>query len=244
MVNQLDQDFLKLTNIINLNDRLSINRQANLIKNIGARDLQGLQKLFDLLIERRKINDNQLSYIDGILIQELYFSQVSHICDKLYKYFYLNVVQTNTVIDYTALEQSLVMRNFEKADQLTQISLCNLASSNLSIDNQRSWLYFTDILSLPVEDLRIIDTLWKIYSQEKFGFSIQRDIWLTNNCNWDKLWCNIGWKKQNSLIRYPQEFVWNTSAPLGHLPLFNQLRGVQVLSVLFQHSAWTLSSSS
>ncbi|NET49629.1 MAG: hypothetical protein F6K09_13095, partial [Merismopedia sp. SIO2A8] len=49
----------------------------------------------------------------------------------------------------------------------------------------------------------------------------------------------IGWKSGNSCTRYPNEFTWDISAPAGHLPLSNQLRGVRVMSSLLSHPAWT-----
>ena len=77
-----------------------------------------------------------------------------------------------------------------------------------------------------------------MYSRGKFGFSIQRKIWLTHQCKWNLFWQTIGWTKQDIPCRYPTEFIWTIDAPKGHLPLFNQLRGVQVLSALFNHIVW------
>ncbi|PLZ36777.1 hypothetical protein CBP27_11530, partial [Fischerella thermalis WC542] len=56
--------------------------------------------------------------------------------------------------------------------------------------------------------------------------------------NWDNLWVKIGWKKGKNWTRYPQEFTWDLSAPRGHLPLSNQLRGVRVIASIFAHPAW------
>jgi GUN4-like. len=89
-----------------------------------------------------------------------------------------------------------------------------------------------------VADLQTINTLWKVHSEGKFGFSVQREIWLGSGKNWDKLWPLIGWKKGNNWTRYPQEFIWDLSAPRGHLPLSNQLRGVQPFAALMAHPAW------
>ncbi|PLZ94121.1 hypothetical protein CI594_16205, partial [Fischerella thermalis CCMEE 5196] len=44
--------------------------------------------------------------------------------------------------------------------------------------------------------------------------------------------------KGNNWTRYPQEFTWDLSAPKGHLPLSNQLRGVRVIASIFAHPAW------
>nr|YP_010952330.1 conserved hypothetical plastid protein [Gloiopeltis furcata]WMP13999.1 conserved hypothetical plastid protein [Gloiopeltis furcata] len=139
-------------------------------------------------------------------------------------------------MDYKPLQKLLISKHYRQADRLTQIYLCQLAG--LDEDSKRNWLYFTDIQSLPSEDLATIDMLWRLYSRNKFGFSRQRKIWLSNNCNWEKLWSRIGWKNEGVACRYPDEFMWSIDAPQGHLPLFNQLRGVQVLSALFDHTVW------
>jgi GUN4-like len=48
----------------------------------------------------------------------------------------------------------------------------------------------------------------------------------------------IGWKKDGSFTRYPNEFIWSLDAPRGHLPLSNQLRGNKTMQAIFSHPAW------
>ncbi len=157
--------------------------------------------------------------------------------DKVNKYFKEGVVKlrSSSDIDYKPLYRSLISHNFKTANQLTQKYLNMLAG--LNSDQKRQWLYFTDVLNFPTQDLRTIDSLWTIYSGGQFGFSVQKQIWINNNKNWEKFWHTIGWKNNKKNARYPNEFIWDTTAPTGHLPLFNQLRGVQVLAKLFMHPA-------
>ncbi|MBD3880901.1 GUN4 N-terminal ARM-like repeat domain-containing protein [Phormidium tenue FACHB-886] len=138
-------------------------------------------------------------------------------------------------IDYSSLQELLVRQEFQAADRLTLEKLCELAGG---LAAQRKWLYFTEVEQFPVTDLQTINTLWVIYSEGKFGFSVQRELWLSTGKNWEALWSLIGWKSGNSWTRYPQEFTWNLSAPKGHLPLSNQLRGVRVIASLLSHPAW------
>lgn len=138
-------------------------------------------------------------------------------------------------IDYTPLEQLLAQQEFQAADRMTLELLCQLAGETAM---QRKWLYFTEVESFPITDLQAIDNLWLKYSEGKFGFSVQRQIWLSSGKNWEKFWPQIGWKKGNNWTRYPHEFTWNLSAPRGHLPLSNQLRGVRVMASLLTHPAW------
>lgn len=138
-------------------------------------------------------------------------------------------------VDYSDLQRLLVVEDYQEADRLTLQKLCEL-SGPAAI--QRKWLYFSEVDGLPVTDLQTIDTLWRIYSEGKFGYSVQRQLWLGVNQVWEKLWPAIGWKTGNNWTRYPQEFTWNLSAPKGHLPLSNQLRGVRFIAALFAHRAW------
>ncbi len=138
-------------------------------------------------------------------------------------------------IDYTPLQKLLVSQDFQAADRLTLGLLCQLAGASAT---QRKWLYFTEVDNFPAIDLHTINTLWLIFSEGKFGFSVQREIWLANGKNWENLWVQIGWKDGNNWTRYPNEFTWNLTAPKGHLPLSNQLRGVRTISALLSHPAW------
>jgi hypothetical protein len=143
-------------------------------------------------------------------------------------------------VDYTQLQQLLIDQDFQAADYLTLQKLCQMASPEAV---QRKWLYFTDVECCPVADLQTINTLWLVYSEGKFGFSVQRELWLVLGKNWEKLWKQIGWKTGNNWTRYPNGFTWDISAPKGHLPLSNQLRGVRVIAALLAHPAWTTPES-
>ena len=238
MNNRLREHLLLLKKISTLQDIYSIKKQTELINKISDYQEPGLLALLNLLIERRIDSDIFPSYIDGILFKYLYSSDYIEIKKQVQYHFNEGIVElkSSANIDYIPLQHSLVHENFQHADRLTDLYLRQLAGLNKATD--RKWLYFTDILGLPSEDLHTIDLLWKIYSKGKFGFSTQRNIWLSNNQNWEKLWHKIGWKTNSIALRYPNEFTWDITAPIGHLPLFNQLRGVQVLYYLFQHPVW------
>jgi len=143
-------------------------------------------------------------------------------------------------IDYTPLEQLLAQQDFQAADRITLQKMCELAGPDAV---QRKWLYFTEVENFPIADLQTINTLWLLHSEGKFGFSVQREIWLSTGKNWDKFWLKIGWKTGNTWTRYPNEFTWDLSAPRGHIPLSNQLRGVRVIAALLNHPAWSSTPS-
>nr|YP_010986071.1 hypothetical protein NDC12_pgp147 [Polyopes affinis]WOL36989.1 hypothetical protein [Polyopes affinis] len=228
--------------IAKLENCISTKKQLKIIEEIAKEGEIGQKALLELLINRRIVKKTEIGYLDGCIFEILQSTENIIIRENVNKSFNKGLIKLNTSLknNYQPLQQLLICQKFQEADKLTQTMLCKLAG--LDKNSKRKWLYFTDISSMPSEDLYTIDMLWRIYSRGKFGFSIQRQIWLTNNCNWEKLWNKIGWKNQGTPCRYPNEFIWDISAPNGHLPLFNQLRGVQVLSALFQHIVWNQSN--
>ncbi|MEN9224647.1 MAG: GUN4 domain-containing protein [Thermostichus sp. HHBFW_bins_43] len=138
-------------------------------------------------------------------------------------------------IDYRPLQALLESGSWLEADRLTLQLLCRAAGEGAM---RRGWLYFSEVSRIPAADLRTIDQLWRVASEDRFGYSIQRQLWLGVNRNWERLWPIIGWKQGHHWTRYPDEFTWDPSAPKGHLPLSNQLRGVRVLEELLTHAAW------
>jgi len=237
MNKKLQEDLDELENIIQNANHINANKQLELIQQIAETGEEGQEILLNILIERKNIKINELKLLDGILFEILNKTQLEIIRKKMEQHFQHGLINLKHPLnlEYQPLQTLLISQKFQEADKLTQSQLCKLAGLT---ENHRQWLYFTDIANLPVQDLEIIDILWRIYSRGKFGFSIQRKIWLSYNGNWEKLWNKIGWKKQGVLCRYPNEFIWHINAPVGHLPLFNQLRGTQVLVALFKHIAW------
>lgn len=225
-------------NIAKLQPNISIKELLKTINYLYEQGEIGEENLLNLLIQRQVTNKQPVTILDGLLFQQLYKTQNQQILKKFQSYFNEGILifDKNLQINYQPLQKLLINQNFKEADQLTQDYLCQLAG--LNVNGNRKWLYFTDIESIPIEDLLEIDLLWQIYSQGKFGFSIQRKIWITKKYKWNDFFTSIGWIINDIPCRYPIDFKWTLKAPIGHLPLFNQLRGSQVLSALFKHPAW------
>ena len=148
-------------------------------------------------------------------------------------------LKSESNIDYQPLQRLLAEQDFQQADLVTIQKLCELAGTSAM---QRKWLYFTEVTSFPIADFQTIDRLWIVHSEGKFGFSVQRKIWLSLGKDFGQLWEKIAWRKGNNWTRYPNEFTWDLTAPKGHLPLSNQLRGVRVIDAIFKHPAWSVNS--
>ncbi|MBW4661027.1 MAG: GUN4 domain-containing protein [Drouetiella hepatica Uher 2000/2452] len=217
----------------------SAKTQLQLIQELEKSGEPGLNALMSFLSDRRLASPNPASPspIEGKAYQILLASDQPLCQEFLQAQFPQGLMsgRSERNIDYGALQDLLARQEFQAADRLTIEILCALAGA---ASEQRKWLYFTDVKDLPIADMQTINTLWQVYSEGKFGFSVQRDLWLGVGKNWESLWVVIGWKSGNAWTRYPQEFTWNLTAPKGHLPLSNQLRGVRVMAALLSHPAW------
>ncbi|NBD18787.1 MAG: hypothetical protein GVY04_22445 [Cyanobacteria bacterium] len=208
-------------------------KQLPIISELANAGEVGLEVLMTFL-EKEGTN---LTPAVGEAYLELYGAQLPKTEAFLQEKFPKGVVPLNSErnIDYSPLQVALAQRDFQEADRLTLTKRCELAGEQAM---QRKWIYFTEVENFPSTDLKTMDQLWYVHSQGKFGFSVQRKIWLSLGQDFPKLWTKIGWKKGNLWTRYPNEFIWDLSAPLGHLPLSNQLRGVREFASLMNHPAW------
>lgn len=213
--------------------------QQQLIPQLSTFGNPGLDVLIEFLHNRLS---SPPTWIDGKAYQILFNADYPPAQEFLRACFPTGLVSLRSEcnIDYRSLQQLLIAQDFQAADRITLQKMCELAGTAAM---QRKWLYFTEVENCPVADLQTINTLWLVYSEGKFGFSIQREIWLSLGKNWEKFWAKIGWKNGNTWTRYPDGFTWNLTAPAGHLPLSNQLRGNRVISALFAHPAWSKVSS-
>ncbi|HBB34389.1 MAG TPA: hypothetical protein DDZ80_03600 [Cyanobacteria bacterium UBA8803] len=210
-------------------------KQLQLIPELVNTGVAGLEALMEFLQEQPLDPPNLTA---GLAYQALYQADTPKIREFLQSRFPTGIVplRSELGIDYTPLQQQLAKQDFKASDSVTLAKLCELAGPTAI---QRKWLYFSEVEKFPITDLQTIDALWFIHSQGKFGFSVQRELWLSLGKNWEKLWPKIGWKTGNNWTRYPHEFTWDLSAPKGHLPLSNQLRGVRVIASLLSHPAWS-----
>jgi hypothetical protein len=224
----------ELSEISSQLESASEKKQLQLIPTIIEKGDAGNKVLMEFLLKRRS---DFPTIIDGRIYQLLCQANSGQTQDFIKSNFPQGLValKSEKNVDYSKLQELLVRENFQAADKLTIEKLCELAGESAV---KRKWLYFSEAESLPISDLQTINNLWLVYSEGKFGYSIQREIWLSVGKTWEKLWPKIGWKKGNTWTRYPKEFTWDLTAPRGHLPLSNQLRGVRVINSLLSHPAW------
>ncbi|MGK7889689.1 MAG: GUN4 N-terminal ARM-like repeat domain-containing protein [Leptolyngbyaceae cyanobacterium] len=229
---------LPVSDVQQLRDRLeqgSSKQKFQAIQELAAQGQSGETVLTEVLRQRV---DQPITAVEGSIMQVLASATSPEVQVFLSEHWGekgLVPLPSERGIDYSPIQQALVHKQYEEADRLTLQKMCELAGP---IAARRKWLYFSDVDQFPIADLHVIDHLWRVYSEDKFGFSIQRELWLNSKKDWERLWPKIGWKSDNGWTRYPNEFTWDLSAPRGHLPLSNQLRGVRVMASLMNHPAW------
>lgn len=119
--------------------------------------------------------------------------------------------------DYAKLRDLLAAGKWQQADQET-------AALVLKASGRESWLRVADVEKLPTQALRTIDQLWREYSRDRFGLSVQKHIWqrvvATHKIGW-KAWCcfgdAIGWRVKSNWLAY-SSLNFTPEAPEGELP--------------------------
>ncbi|KFK40247.1 hypothetical protein AALP_AA3G349300 [Arabis alpina] len=153
---------------------------------------------------------------------------------------------TETATKFDVLETHLTNQDFRKADEETRRLLIQISGDSAV---KRGYVFFSEVKSISVEDLQAIDNLWTKHSDGRFGYSVQRKIWLKAKKDFTRFFIKVEWMKlldtevvQYNYRAFPDEFKWelNDEMPLGHLPLTNALRGTQLLKCVLSHPAFVI----
>ena len=132
-------------------------------------------------------------------------------------------------IDYTKLQDLLTGGKWREADEETLKVMLKVAGRE-----EEGWLNIESIEKFPCEDLRTIDQLWVKYSQGRFGFSVQKQIYQEVQGNEEMFGDRVGWRVKGKWILY-SEITFVEDAPRGHLPF----RHYGIIYILFFSRAQT-----
>jgi len=99
---------------------------------------------------------------------------------------------------YQQLETFLKNGQWKEADRETDRLTLQIVGKEAE-----QWLTLEDIQNFPCEDLQMIDKLWVDYSNGKFGFSVQKKVWMacggiSGEYDWDvyeKFADQVGWRR-------------------------------------------------
>lgn len=132
--------------------------------------------------------------------------------------------------EYQQLDKHLASNNWRQADQLTKRLLYKIGKKTPGgFFSSNGYLSRVKFESFPCQDLNRIEQLWNNHSQGKFGFTIQKRLYLetgnTLNGTYDYTTYRafqerVGWLKDGKILLYYQ-LPFDNSAPVGHLPVMN-----------------------
>ena len=191
----------------------------------------------DLNLERNEVTDYleyfvdekifklEISTFDGYVVRltpkgkktlsKLFESKASDVEDDL---------SSDKGMDYTHLRDLLKAQDWQAADLETAHRMSEVVG--LSGDD---WIREEKLLNFPCKDLLTIDRLWVKYSGGKFGFSVQKQIYIDCGAKldgkypgdkiWDEFCYTVGWRAKVKYIYY-SAVKFSMEAPQGHLPAF------------------------
>ncbi|MEQ9237976.1 GUN4 domain-containing protein [Coleofasciculus sp. E2-BRE-01] len=115
--------------------------------------------------------------------------------------------------DYIRLKNLLAAGRWREANEATRTVILKAVSRE-----NEGWLADEQIQNFPYQVLRIVDRLWVQYSNQRFGFSVQKRI--CDECEKEPqaFGDRVGWRIQDSWISASQVIYIPANAPDGHLP--------------------------
>ena len=134
-------------------------------------------------------------------------------------------------VDYTKLRDFLSNKKWKEADRETWALMCQSLSQQPGTQLEISQIY-----QLPCEDLQTLDRLWVHYSQGRFGFSVQKQIYESVKRDYIRFCDRVNWQTYNSATTLGQ-IKFSQQAPIGHLPSRSWVGGIQWLRHLDALSA-------
>lgn len=156
-------------------------------------------------------------------------------------------ITTRTNDRYKRLEDLLLKQQWLAADSETKRIIINLCERQ-----KKDWLRVKDLEKLACQDLQIIDQLWMKHSSNRFGITIQRELFrefwdgsrsIAYNPNWCKFGELVGWRNKGLWNKATEIDGWLTTLvdklpdendrqqsedaenfPVGHFPRMCRLR--------------------
>ena len=104
------------------------------------------------------------------------------------------------------------------------------------------WFEREELLNFPCEELLTIDRLWRKYSNDRYGFSVQKEIYVRCGAKldgkypgdeiWEKFGTAVGWRVNNQWQSY-SDLTWNSIYIPGHLPTSRGWDGLVVVGLVW-----------
>ncbi|WP_181256759.1 serine/threonine-protein kinase [Merismopedia glauca] len=129
-----------------------------------------------------------------------------------------NDLASEAGVDYSKLENLLASGEWNEADKETANLMVAIANPR-----NRKYLDGDSARRISCTDLNTIDRLWRNYSNGKFGFSVQKNIWNQVGQNKAEFVRYIGWYIADRKFKR-EDLSFNSQAPIGHLPWIQVLK--------------------
>lgn len=201
--------------------------QRETATNSGSEELLVIQKQLSQIqsqLSRQGLSVTEIEELKNSIIQPI-LESFAKLADEIL------LVSPVTGTDYRKLKKLLHSGNWQEADQETSRLMCRI--SNRERDGLR-WLDRGEIEHFPWQDLRIINRIWVEYSNGKFGFTVQKQIWQSIKIDQEddfalekSLGDRVGWRVNNNWLKY-DDFTFDLNAPDGHLPSTTHLVKVNI----------------
>ncbi|MFM7440966.1 MAG: GUN4 domain-containing protein, partial [Snowella sp.] len=125
---------------------------------------------------------------------------------------------------YQQLETFLKNGQWKEADQETNRLMLQIVGKEAD-----QYLSLEDIENFPCEDLRTLDKLWVDNSGGKFGFSVQKKVWIDcggipGKYDYDvyiKFADQVGWRRSGNWLSYDELTFLLDGSEKAHLPSTN-----------------------
>jgi hypothetical protein len=157
-------------------------------------------------------------------------------------------------VDYRKLRDLLKAKKWKEADEETRVKILKVANRE-----SEGWLRVEDAKNFSCQDLGTIDKLWVKYSNGKFGFSVQKQIYQgvggtinlssddwkkfrekvgLSSDDWKKFGEKVGWRRGGEWGDYGKEWFYSEEffnfsekhyTAKGHLPYTNYWEVVGLL---------------
>ena len=149
--------------------------------------LESLKLLSEQVKDAGNVDINQLSKVNSVLQQWrslVRFGNIPHLpaletggvsmtVEEKPKNANTIITVVTAIADFTKLDYLLAQQAWKMAEEETLKMMLKITNKN----RRDEYLSEDDLLNFPRNELKIIDQLWRKYSNEKFGFSVQKKIW-------------------------------------------------------------------
>lgn len=137
--------------------------------------------------------------------------------------------------DYRNLQKLLQSRNLKEADEeTTKLILIVANKETQKILSSQDWETFA------CTDLKTIDQLWLFYSEDRFGFSIQKRILEEVGKDYKQFATRVRWQENNRWVDSNElSIIYQFNAPKGHLPADFLKHDVKLYGFQWENSVYS-----